>query len=192
MVTTARMSEPDRRAHLLAFGRQHFAEHAFDALPMVEIAKRAGVSKALLYRHFDGRRGFYLACIEAVADEVIAVTAPPEAHGVFLDELHTMLSKFVRYARDNEGIYLALVRGGIGADEDVRRIVASVRETSLSRILARIDNAKTSPIFRLALLSWLSALEHGTAAWLEKQDVSEHEVVGLFVSMLGAVLTQYA
>ena len=102
-----------------------------------------------------------------------------------------MLGNFVRYARDNEGIYLALVRGGIGADEDVRRIVSSVRETSLMRILERLSLTDATPTLRLALLSWLSALEHGTAAWLERQDVPEPAVVQLFVSMLSAVLSEH-
>ena len=71
-----RLSPEERRAELIAFGRRFFAEHPADAFTMDEIAARAGVSKGLLYNYFGGRRGFYVATVEAIAAQVADVTAP--------------------------------------------------------------------------------------------------------------------
>ena len=40
-----RMTTEARREQLLAFGRQHFAEHGYEAMSMDAIADRVGVSR---------------------------------------------------------------------------------------------------------------------------------------------------
>ncbi|HEX4804843.1 MAG TPA: TetR/AcrR family transcriptional regulator, partial [Conexibacter sp.] len=69
----------DRRAELLAIGRQLFAKHAYDELSIDDVAAEAGVAKGLLYYYFRSKRGFYLATIRAEADELLALAQPDPA-----------------------------------------------------------------------------------------------------------------
>jgi AcrR family transcriptional regulator len=46
--TPAPAGAPDRRAELLAIGRQLFAKHAYDELSIDDVAAAAGVAKGLL------------------------------------------------------------------------------------------------------------------------------------------------
>src|SRR6202011_2315042 len=68
------------RAHVLAAARDVFVEHGADA-PLDEIARRAGVGIATLYRRFPDRA----ALVRAVALDVLARTAS-EARAAEADE----------------------------------------------------------------------------------------------------------
>jgi AcrR family transcriptional regulator len=77
--TPAPTGAPDRRAELLAIGRQLFAKHAYDELSIDDVAAAAGVAKGLLYYYFTSKRGFYLATIRAEADELLELAQPDPA-----------------------------------------------------------------------------------------------------------------
>jgi AcrR family transcriptional regulator len=168
----------------MEFGRAHFAEHAFDAMPMDEIAARAGVSKGLLYHYFGGRRGFYVATIEAVANEVIEATDPIPGVAFELGFV-TMLQRFVGYVRDHGAIYRALVRGGLGSDPEVGAILDRVRRVSCQRILAQLGVEESTPAMRIALVGWVAFTETACAEWLDEAEMGEGELVSLLVQALG-------
>ena len=54
-----------RRQQLLELGLELFAHQTYDGLSIDEIAKRAGVSKGLLYHYFPSKRAFYVAAVTA-------------------------------------------------------------------------------------------------------------------------------
>ena len=197
--TQARLDVDSRRAQLLAFGRHHFASHAFDALPVSAIAEQAGVSKALLYHYFGGRRGFYVATVENVIDEVIEVITPTPDDG---DEiLPRMLGRFVAYGRDNAGIYLALVSGGLGADPEVGAQLERVRTFAADLIteIAQLD--RNAQLQQFALRGWVAMVEACIADWLyaaqgsgdprdESLPVDESQLTQLLGALLASVLQQ--
>src|SRR5699024_9620922 len=53
--SNARLPRAARREQLLATAQEAFVESGYHATSMDEIAERAGVSKPVLYRHFDGK-----------------------------------------------------------------------------------------------------------------------------------------
>ncbi|HEX3782103.1 MAG TPA: helix-turn-helix domain-containing protein [Pseudonocardiaceae bacterium] len=63
-----RLSADDRRAEIVAVARRLFAESGFDATTTREIATAAGISDALIYRHFSGKE----ALLQAIVDDGIA------------------------------------------------------------------------------------------------------------------------
>jgi AcrR family transcriptional regulator len=67
-----RLSADERRAQLIAAALALFAERGFNATTMDDIAERAGVTKPLLYQHFESKRALYLELVDQVADELIA------------------------------------------------------------------------------------------------------------------------
>jgi len=60
------------REALLAAGTELFAEHGYDGVPVADIARRAGVNKAMINYHFGGKRQLYLAIVTAAFSEVVA------------------------------------------------------------------------------------------------------------------------
>ena len=58
------MSGAQRREQLLDVGCMLFAERGFDGTSVEEVALRAGVSKPVVYEHFGGKEGLYVAVVE--------------------------------------------------------------------------------------------------------------------------------
>jgi AcrR family transcriptional regulator len=63
-----RLRRPERREQLLAAATQAFARAGFAATSLDDIAEAAGISRVLLYRHFDSKTDLY----RAVLDRAIA------------------------------------------------------------------------------------------------------------------------
>ncbi|HZT53912.1 MAG TPA: TetR/AcrR family transcriptional regulator [Gaiellaceae bacterium] len=65
--TGPRMAATERRAHLLETAARLFTEGSYRGTTTAEIARAAGVSEPILYRHFASKRDLYLAALEHVA-----------------------------------------------------------------------------------------------------------------------------
>jgi AcrR family transcriptional regulator len=68
MSTTAspRMAAAGRRAHLLETAARVFVEGSYRGTTTAEIARAAGISEPIIYRHFASKRDLYLATLEYV------------------------------------------------------------------------------------------------------------------------------
>jgi AcrR family transcriptional regulator len=67
-----RLPRAQRRVLLLGAARAAFTERGYHATAMDDIAERAGVSKPVLYQHFDSKLDLYLAITRAVAGEIVS------------------------------------------------------------------------------------------------------------------------
>jgi AcrR family transcriptional regulator len=104
-----------RRA-LLEAGAELFAQRGFDGVPIEEVAARAGVNKALISYHFRGKRGLYVAVLEASFASLAqrlraAVAAAPGAH----QALHDLLAAFEEFARERPGFPTLFMREVLAA-----------------------------------------------------------------------------
>ncbi|MGZ5340248.1 MAG: TetR/AcrR family transcriptional regulator [Solirubrobacterales bacterium] len=66
-----RIPATDRRELLLAAALEVFAEHGYHETSLGHIAERAGVSKALIYEHFDSKAELHRALLERNRDELL-------------------------------------------------------------------------------------------------------------------------
>jgi len=181
------MTTEARREQLLAFGRLHFAEHGYEAMPMDAIAERAGVSKGLLYHYFGNQRGFYMETIRAVTDEVIAITEPP-ADQPFGQAFRAMVSRFVGYVQEHGAVYTALVRGGLGSDTEVNELLDRVRVSAMSRILELLGIHQPAALSQIAIYGWVSLVENACAEWTATGGASPGQLVDFFISAFEPVL----
>jgi AcrR family transcriptional regulator len=65
-VAAPRMAAADRRRHLVETALRLFTEGSYHGTTTAEIARAAGVSEPILYRHFASKRDLYLAALEHV------------------------------------------------------------------------------------------------------------------------------
>ncbi len=68
-----RLPRGERRALLLEAALGAFSEKGYHATAMDDIAERAGVSKPVLYQHFDSKLDLYLGLAGRVCDDVVAM-----------------------------------------------------------------------------------------------------------------------
>jgi AcrR family transcriptional regulator len=67
-----RIPAAERRELLLNAADEEFAERGYAGARLVDVAARAGVTKSLVYRHFDSKAELYVGLLESRAAEVIA------------------------------------------------------------------------------------------------------------------------
>jgi AcrR family transcriptional regulator len=68
----ARMRRPERRAQILSAATRAFARAGFAATSLDDIAAEAGVSRVILYRHFDSKADLYRAVLDQVCNRLLA------------------------------------------------------------------------------------------------------------------------
>jgi AcrR family transcriptional regulator len=127
-----RLPASERRARVLDCACRVFSEGSYHGTTTAELARSAGVTEPILYRHFDSKRDLYLACLEStwerlrsLWDEAIANEPDPA------DWVRTLARTFFQ-AQENESVIEALwIQALTEASEDdaIRRYMrAHMRE----------------------------------------------------------------
>lgn len=63
--TQARLPAAERRAAIVAAALQVFGSGSYSGSTTAEIARMAGVSEPIIYRHFPSKRDLWFACVDA-------------------------------------------------------------------------------------------------------------------------------
>jgi AcrR family transcriptional regulator len=86
-----RLKAAERRASILAVAKVLFADRGYHGVSVDEIAKRLGVSPAVLYRHFDSKDALYEAVLNEIAchreSYVEAALSGPDDFGSVLSRM---------------------------------------------------------------------------------------------------------
>ena len=182
-----------RRQQLLELGLELFANKTYDDLSIDEIAKQAGVSKGLLYHYFPSKRAFYVAAVREAARELLAETdidqhgmgAEPDPEGV-----RAGVRAFLEYVSRRRVAYTFLLRGGIGTDAEVAKIIEDTRQALVDRMLSRLSRfgaRSDDPATRLRLRGWIGFLEASSLDWAESQELDLESFMQLLVQMTSLV-----
>jgi len=185
-----RLENDARRAQLVALGARLFTEHAFDEISMAAIAREAGISKALLYHYFPGKREFFAATLAEGAEELRRAVEPdpgvPPAQA-----LVASLGAYLAWVEEHRDSYAKLIRS-VATVPEARELVEQVRATTAARILdglAAASGTAAPPAARIAVNGWLWFLDGAILDWLEADDVSRDQLLGLVVGTLLGALT---
>jgi AcrR family transcriptional regulator len=123
-----RVPRPVRERQLVELGAQLFAERGFAKASMDEIARRAGVTKPVIYELFGSKEGLFRACLEGLAlrmAEEIAEAARSEKDPE--GRLRAGGLAFLRFASENRVAYELLYEGRFSdAAVNVRRRQAAL------------------------------------------------------------------
>jgi len=133
--TKSRLSAEERKTTVLECACQIFAKGSYHGATTAEIARTAGVTEPILYRHFSSKRDLYLACLTEAWNECramweAAVAAEPDP-GLWL----TAMGNSYFAAKDKRGnIALLWVQALTEANDDpeirrfIRRHIREVHE----------------------------------------------------------------
>ncbi len=93
---TKRLKASERRATILAVAKVLFADKGYHGVSVDEIARRLGVSPAILYRHFSSKDALYEAVLNDIACKRESyVEAVVESDGSFGDVLRRITRIFI-------------------------------------------------------------------------------------------------
>jgi AcrR family transcriptional regulator len=101
-----------RRRQLVELGEQLFAERGFARASMDELARRAGVTKPVIYELFGSKEGLFEACLEGLALRMAEQIAEAARSA---DDAEARLRAgglaFLRFAAENRVAYELLYEG---------------------------------------------------------------------------------
>jgi AcrR family transcriptional regulator len=180
-----RLENDERRRRLLELGARLFTEHAYDEISMSQIAREAGISKALLYHYFPSKREYFVATLAGGAEELRALVEPnPDLPPA--EALATALNAYLAWIDDNADAYAKLFRSA-GAVPEVRELVEGIRAASADRILEGLD-ATANPRARTAVHGWLWFMDGACLDWIAHRDLDRSELHALLLGTLGGTL----
>jgi len=153
-----------RERQLVELGERLFAERGFAKASMDELARRAGVTKPVIYELFGSKEGLFRACLEGLAlrlAQQIADAARAEEDPE--ERLRAGGLAFLRFASDNRVAYELLYEGRFSdAAVSVRRRQAAL----ILELMREIAPAGVDPReLELAAHAVNSAYE-GVAHWM--------------------------
>lgn len=162
-----RLEPAARRDQLVRTALRLFADQPPELVSPEDVARGAGVSRALFYRYFASMHELRVAGLRVVVDEVIAATTPPD-EGTLLDQVRFALNAFLGSAQNYSAAYVALLRtGSLIATDETNELVDSVRRHVVRMVAQRLGlPGPPDPMLELTLRGWFAVVEVASVAWL--------------------------
>jgi AcrR family transcriptional regulator len=170
--STARLSGAERRRRILDAALQAFAAHGYHATSMREIAAAAGITKPVLYLHFESKERLFVALLEEISGELtarsasaLAADAPAEAR------VRAAVEAFFEYVEQRPAAarVLLLVPGGAPEALEASRAVQGQVTARIASLLARERELLPSAPDRERRLELFAEFAkqglHGLAEW---------------------------
>ena len=174
-----RMTGQERRAQLIEVGRSVFADLGYEAASIEEIAKRAKITKPVVYEHFGGKEGLYAVIVDREVHKLVdAITAglKGEHPRELLEQAALALLTYIEEEPDGFQVLIrdSPVAGGRGSLASVIGDIADQVEHILAReFRQRGFDEKLSPIYSRALVGMVVLV----GEWWQKVGKPKREVV---------------
>lgn len=118
------MNRAERRVQVLDLAQELFARQGFHHVAMDDIADSADVSKPVLYRHFPGKLDLYLAVVDRLGADLLAVL---EAHPVERRDragfAEALTRAYLEFVESSEDAFALLLESDVTHDPEVRQRV---------------------------------------------------------------------
>lgn len=187
-----RLPASERRVLIEEAAARLFARHGYARTTVEQIVAAAGVSKPILYRHFESKRELYRKLLEHRRDElaIAPIERLLESEGPLEARLAAMLDTWFEHVELHPDSSRLLFED-ITDDEQLRALQQELRSRQRAADLALIrelgpplseqELAPLGEIIRSSLT--------GLALWrLDRPEVARATVVGAMMRMLGGML----
>lgn len=178
--TPARLEPDDRREQILACAQRLFAERGFDAVSSAEIAREAGVSRALVNHYFGSRRELHVEVVRRMMD-VPPVPVPEYVPGASVeDRVAQSVDGWLELLQRNAATWLAAtsIAATIG-DAELEAVVDEARGRAVDHIIAVCGLgpvAREHPEVRGVLRGFSGMAEATTREWLQHGRLTRKQV----------------
>jgi AcrR family transcriptional regulator len=175
-----RLPVAERRALIVEAAGRLFGERGYDATRLDEIAAAAGVTKPILYRHFDSKRDLYLALLERHRADLSTFVAAMPSEGSVEERLRVVLDLWLEYVAAHAYSWKMLFRDTGGGPEVVafRREVHAEARAVLAEMIRALAGRSIPRHQREPLAELMSMGMAGLVLWwIEDATVSRAAVL---------------
>jgi AcrR family transcriptional regulator len=188
----SRRSAGDRRAQLVEIGLELLPTTPVQELTIDEVARRAGISRSLLFHYFATKRDYYTAVTRAAArlleEHLVPGPVVPELgttgpEVLTADQVPGMLDRYVGWVETYRETHLSFVRGAAGGDPWVAEIYEETRERLVDVTLTALD-LPDDVRCRQLVRSWFAFTEDLVGQWTREPAMSRAELLALLRDVL--------
>lgn len=134
-----RLPARERRRQLLDVARDVFAERGFHATSMDDVAEAAGVTKPVLYQHFDNKRALYVELLEDVGRGLLSEIGEATGRaGSGRQQVEMGFAAYFRFVAENRSAFRLLFGASVRNDAEfaavAERVIAAVADVVLQLI----------------------------------------------------------
>jgi AcrR family transcriptional regulator len=185
----SRRTAVDRRAQLVEIGLELLPTTPVQELTIDEVARRAGISRSLLFHYFATKREYYTAVTRAAAELLWQHVVAEGAGGApGSDQLPGMVDRFVGWVDTYRESHLSFVRGATGGDPWVAEVYEDTRERLVDVTVAALglpDDALRRQLVR----AWFSFAEDLVGQWAREPAMPRAQLVALLLDVLDRLVT---
>ncbi|RZU31299.1 TetR/AcrR family transcriptional regulator [Blastococcus saxobsidens] len=183
-----RRSAGDRRAQLVQIGLELLPTTPVQELTIDEVARRAGISRSLLFHYFATKREYYTAVTRAAADLLWEHLLP--APGTPAEQQVTgMLDRYVGWVETFRDSHLAFVRGAGGGDPWVSEVYEETRGKLVELTLTTLD-LPDDALRRQLVLAWFAFAEDLVGQWVAEPTMSRPDLLALLRDVLDRLVAR--
>jgi AcrR family transcriptional regulator len=181
-----RRTAGDRREQLVQIGLELLPTTPVQELTIDEVARRAGISRSLLFHYFATKRDYYTAVTRAAADLLLEHLLP-RSDEPRDDQVAGMLDRYVGWVETFRESHLAFIRGASGGDPWVAEVYEETRERLVEITLSALelphDEAR-----RQLVRAWFAFTETLVGQWVQEPTLPRPELLTLLADVLARLL----
>ena len=179
-----RVPRPVRERQLLELAEELFAERGYAGASMDELARRAGVTKPVVYELFGSKDGLFGACVDRSIERLaVEIAAAVRAEGDPEARLRAGGLAFIRFAAGNRVAWDLMSMGG--SFEEKARAVRSSQAELIRELMAEMAAEGTDARELEVAAHAVNAAYEGVAHWMwEHPDVPIEQVADWIADLL--------
>ena len=189
--TRKRLPTAERRALIVEAAGRLFGERGYDATRLDDVAAAAGVTKPVLYRHFDDKQALYLALLARHRDDLPGFATAMPAHGTVEARLRAVLEVWLAYVETHAYQWKMLVRDSGGGPE-IRAFRVEVHARARAVLAGLIGALSETPIPPRELEPLAELLSMGMASlvlwWMHEPGVSREALLDAMTRVWAGLL----
>lgn len=179
-----RVPRPVRERQLVELAEALFAERGYAGASMDELARRAGITKPVVYELFGSKEGLFGACVDRSIEHLATeIAAAVRAEGDAEARLRAGGLAFIRFAAGNRVAWDLMSMGG--SFEEKARAVRSSQAELIRELMAEMCRDDVDERELEVAAHAVNAAYEGVAHWMwEHPDVPIEQIADWIADML--------
>ena len=190
-----RLTRDERRSRILDAASQVFAERGYDGASIEEIADAAGITRPVIYDHFESKRDLHISLLELHVEELLGFMVQRVAREDTSEaRLEVAMRAFFEFVETHPYAWRILFRDPTPDDEEIvgahERVQGLVTEAIIAMVGATpvAENPSDTVAREVTWAMWAQILKnaaHGLAYWwYVHREVPRDELVSVTMNAL--------
>ena len=190
--TRRRMRPQQRRQLIIDAAGRLFGEHGYDGTRLDDVAAASGVTKPVLYRHFDDKRALYVALLERHREDLGSFAGAIPSSGTLEQRLRAVLEVWLDYVEAHAYAWRMLFRD-TGGGPEIQAVRRDVHAQARATLVELIRALSVDPIPPRELEPLAELLSMGMAAlvlmWIDDEAGSRGAIIDAIARIWHGLLT---